>query len=572
MRILLGARRPRLLALLPPRAARRSRTRRPAPRTACRSRRRSTPCSTSRSGWRRPRRGREPHPAGRGAARPGAHRRGDRRDRRGRPRRSTSSGFQPGVDDAIAQNATGEVTLTRPPSSASSPSTDAGEDHGDLDPHFWQDPLRLADLGDAVAAELAAPTPATRTAYERQRRRPALRPGVPRRGLRRRASRDCERTHRRRLPRRVRLPREVRSATMEPIAGLSPDAEPTPADLARLQDLIRARGHHHRVLRAAGQLHGSADTLADDLGITTAVLDPIEGLSDETAGEDYLSLMRAEPRPRSSGRTDADERRRPSLSRRGRSPSAAGPSCAASTSTVGTGEFVALMGANGSGKSTLVRALTGLRPLTSGSLHPVRHPVRGRSTTGTGSASCRSAPAPTSGVPASVWEVVASGRLTRRRLLRPLSRADRAAIDDAIAVVGLTEQGPRRRLPALGRPAAARADRPGAGRRARAVLPRRADRRASTCPTSTRSPTPCVAQGPRRDDRAGRPRARPAVGPRRPGRRDARRPDRLRRRRRSPTTRCTTPTSARSHTHHHADPAPARHDHAPHVASPLEPR
>ena len=36
-----------------------------------------------------------------------------------------------------------------------------------------------------------------------------------------------------------------------------------------------------------------AETLADDLGVTTAVLDPIEGLSDETAEEDYLSLMRA---------------------------------------------------------------------------------------------------------------------------------------------------------------------------------------------------------------------------------------------------------------------------------------
>jgi zinc transport system substrate-binding protein len=36
-----------------------------------------------------------------------------------------------------------------------------------------------------------------------------------------------------------------------------------------------------------------SETLADDMGITTAVLDPIEGLSDETADEDYLSLMRA---------------------------------------------------------------------------------------------------------------------------------------------------------------------------------------------------------------------------------------------------------------------------------------
>ena len=35
-----------------------------------------------------------------------------------------------------------------------------------------------------------------------------------------------------------------------------------------------------------------SDALAGDLGVETAVLDPIEGLSDETADEDYLSLMR----------------------------------------------------------------------------------------------------------------------------------------------------------------------------------------------------------------------------------------------------------------------------------------
>jgi zinc transport system substrate-binding protein len=36
-----------------------------------------------------------------------------------------------------------------------------------------------------------------------------------------------------------------------------------------------------------------AETLAGDLGLRTAVLDPIEGLTDATAEEDYLSLMRA---------------------------------------------------------------------------------------------------------------------------------------------------------------------------------------------------------------------------------------------------------------------------------------
>ncbi len=106
---------------------------------------------------------------------------------------------------------------------------------------------------------------------------------------------------------------------------------------------------------------------------------------------------------------------------------------------VETGDFVALMGANGSGKSTLVRALTGLLPLTAGSLRLFGSPLDsfedwqriGFVPQRTGA---------TSGVPASVWEVVASGRLTRRKLLRPLSKVDRAAIRDAIEVVGLTEK------------------------------------------------------------------------------------------------------------------------------------
>jgi len=107
--------------------------------------------------------------------------------------------------------------------------------------------------------------------------------------------------------------------------------------------------------------------------------------------------------------------------------------------TVESGDFLALMGANGSGKSTLVRALTGLLPLIAGELAlygtPIDHFSDWRRI---GFVPQRVGAS--SGVPASVWEVVASGRLTHRRLLRPLSRADRAAIDEAIAVVGLTDR------------------------------------------------------------------------------------------------------------------------------------
>ncbi len=107
--------------------------------------------------------------------------------------------------------------------------------------------------------------------------------------------------------------------------------------------------------------------------------------------------------------------------------------------TVEPGQFVALMGANGSGKSTLVRALVGLWPLSAGELRLFGTPI------GEYDAWSRLGFVPQrasaeSGVPASVWEVVASGRLTRRRLFRPMSRSDRAAIDQAIEVVGLQEK------------------------------------------------------------------------------------------------------------------------------------
>ncbi|MFC4783576.1 metal ABC transporter ATP-binding protein [Nocardioides sp. MAHUQ-72] len=106
---------------------------------------------------------------------------------------------------------------------------------------------------------------------------------------------------------------------------------------------------------------------------------------------------------------------------------------------VDAGEFVALMGANGSGKSTLVRALTGLNPLTAGSLELFGTPLHDFGDwQRVGYVPQRASAA--SGVPASVWEVVASGRLTRRGLLRRLSRADREAIDHALVVVGLRDR------------------------------------------------------------------------------------------------------------------------------------
>ncbi|MFI1830625.1 metal ABC transporter ATP-binding protein [Streptomyces sp. NPDC020412] len=102
------------------------------------------------------------------------------------------------------------------------------------------------------------------------------------------------------------------------------------------------------------------------------------------------------------------------------------------------GEVVALLGANGSGKSTAVRAVIGRVPLTEGRVELFGTELRHfRQWARVGYVPQRTSAA--SGVPATVREVVTSGRLSRTRL-GLLSRADRAAVDRAIDLVGLGDR------------------------------------------------------------------------------------------------------------------------------------
>ena len=104
--------------------------------------------------------------------------------------------------------------------------------------------------------------------------------------------------------------------------------------------------------------------------------------------------------------------------------------------TVGKGEVVAVLGANGSGKSTLIRAALGLVPLVSGRVALFGTPLkRFRQWRRVGYVPQRLGAG--SGVPATVRELVSSGRLARRGFGRPSRRADTRAVDAAIDAVGL---------------------------------------------------------------------------------------------------------------------------------------
>ena len=104
--------------------------------------------------------------------------------------------------------------------------------------------------------------------------------------------------------------------------------------------------------------------------------------------------------------------------------------------SVGPGEFVALVGPNGSGKSTLLRVLLGRLAPSAGSVRlfgapPDRIKERWR----LGYVPQR--PLLASEVPATVREIVATGRLSRRGWWRPLRGDDRDAVGHALASVGL---------------------------------------------------------------------------------------------------------------------------------------
>ena len=198
-------------------------------------------------------------------------------------------GFQPAVDDAVDENAGGDV-LDVASVVDLVPFRDHGVDSDEDDPHFWQDPLLLADVGDAVADQLAKVDPDHADDYTSN--------AADLRSDLEQLDQDytdgltgCERST-------VVVSHDAfgylqrYGITMDAILGLSPDSEPTPADLARLQKVIRDDGVT-TVFSESLVSPETAEQLAKDTGVKSAVLDPIEGLSDKTADEDYLSLMRS---------------------------------------------------------------------------------------------------------------------------------------------------------------------------------------------------------------------------------------------------------------------------------------
>lgn len=228
------------------------------------------------------------------------------------------SGFQPAVDDAIgeADDPLDVAQSARLDLSATDDGHDhSGDDHADddhadeghadgdhadegsassgagRDPHFWLDPERYASVVDAVANYLTARDPDNGAAY--QANASAFRgeletlDGEFEAGLKSCTSTTLVTAHA-----AFGYLAEAYGFTQEGITGVDADGDPNTRAVAEAIDFVK----QHQVTTVYAETlapSAVAETIARDGGATLAVLDPIEGITDASAAEDYLGIMRA---------------------------------------------------------------------------------------------------------------------------------------------------------------------------------------------------------------------------------------------------------------------------------------
>jgi zinc transport system substrate-binding protein len=217
-------------------------------------------------------------------------------------------GLQPAVDEAVASQApdtsldvapAARLDLALQPavghdhaSEVEQHESGEGHDHaGATDPHFWLDPVRYRDVSRAIADRLSQVDPAHEADYRARAKafeakltklNHAFATGLA----------HCER------PEIVTshsafgyLAQRYHLAQVG-ITGLSPDAEPDPSQIAAVTRYVQ----QHDVTTIYSETlvsPATADTIAQETGAKVKVLDPIEGITDKSAGNNYFEIMRA---------------------------------------------------------------------------------------------------------------------------------------------------------------------------------------------------------------------------------------------------------------------------------------
>ncbi|WP_274558231.1 metal ABC transporter substrate-binding protein [Streptomyces spiramyceticus] len=209
-------------------------------------------------------------------------------------------GLQPAVDEAVAQsgvkNTVDAATLTHLEEHGEEHGAEEhaeeeehGHDEAGGDPHVWLDPVKYAEVAKGVGKALEKADPDNAAAYKKNTEDLVGKlDGLHKKfesGLQNTDTKTFITAHS-----AFGYLAERYGLEQEGISGLDPDSEPS---LSRMKDLqkIAKKDKVTTVFFETLVSDKTAKTLAGDTGLKTDVLDPLEGITDKSKGDDYIEVM-----------------------------------------------------------------------------------------------------------------------------------------------------------------------------------------------------------------------------------------------------------------------------------------
>ncbi|MCT4352785.1 metal ABC transporter substrate-binding protein [Streptomyces sp. Je 1-79] len=219
-------------------------------------------------------------------------------------------GVQPAVDDAIKQAGVEHTVDAADLTTLEKHGTGGGHDHGaeehghaeeghehgheseaGADPHIWLDPVKYAEVAKGVGASLEKADPDHAADYKKNTDALVKKLGDLDKafatGLKNTTTKTFITTHS-----AFGYLAERYGLDQEGITGIDPESEPSPARVKELQS-VAEKEKVSTVFFETLASDKTAKTLASDTGLRTDVLDPLEGITDASKGDDYIEVMQS---------------------------------------------------------------------------------------------------------------------------------------------------------------------------------------------------------------------------------------------------------------------------------------
>jgi zinc transport system substrate-binding protein len=168
---------------------------------------------------------------------------------------------------------------------------DHGHEEGASDPHVWLDPVKYAEVAKGVGKALEKADPDNAATYKKNTdtlvgKLDGLN-GAFEKGLKNTATKTFITTHS-----AFGYLAERYGLEQEGISGIDPESEPSPARIKQLQKVAK-EDKVSTVFFETLASDKTAKTLAQDTGLKTDVLDPLEGITPQSKGADYIEVMQS---------------------------------------------------------------------------------------------------------------------------------------------------------------------------------------------------------------------------------------------------------------------------------------